>query len=216
MRKIRTTSAWVGCVLLLSAISSCAASPPEAANGDTLVATHTTPTSTPADVTSTSGPDSSSPPDTTKPATSESVAPGTEGPVGPTSDNPLIRLLEPAADLEGAAPVGWDPSHGGPYEFYVYDRGGTLVSMVATYADADSVALPLIYTEGQETPTPRAVSLGDWSLLVFGPNTRNTSAVQIQDVCASYDLWAFWSEQDTDTLAGDLVAVADAADCSDT
>jgi hypothetical protein len=216
MFNIRTTVAWVSCGLLLGVVSSCTASPPEAVNGDTSVATDAPPTSAPANVTTTSGPDSSAPPETTEPTTSETATTGTEGPVDPASDNPLIRTLEPAANLEGVTPVGWDPSHGSPYELYVYDRGGTLVTVIATYAEADSVALPLIYTEGQETPTPQESSVGDWSVFVFGPNSRGTSAVQLEDVCDSYDLWAFWPEKDTNTLAADLVAVADAADCSDT
>ncbi len=125
----------------------------------------------------------------------------------------LLTVLRNAEDLPGIAPDGYDPSHGAPYEYFVYRHDGIAIDMVATFTDGDELAIALIYTEGQEATDPESVTVDGFGISVFPVNSSGRSAVRLEGICGEADLWASWQRPDTDTLVEDVVWVAQAASC---
>lgn len=126
----------------------------------------------------------------------------------------LTRLLEEVASLPGISPGGWDPSHGAPYEAYLYQRDGTLLTMLATYADGDELAMKYVFGEGNEIPPSQTGQVDGWPVALFNAvGAGGYSAARLEGVCGLYDLWAFAAVPDATALADDVVSVADAASC---
>lgn len=133
------------------------------------------------------------------------------------SDNTApIRLLEVAEALPGVSPLGWDVSHGSPYESYAYDRDGDPITLVATYADGDAVAIGLAFGEGRVLLPPAMREVSGQSEIVYPtPSTQGTSAVLIEGVRGSFDLWVFGVVPDPGILSQDAAWVANGATCPD-
>lgn len=148
------------------------------------------------------------------PTTQTTEASTTTSPDAQRDNTALIQLLKPVASLPGISPGGWDPSHGAPYEAYLYQRDGILLTMLATYADGDDLAMKYVFGEGNEIPPSQTEQFGGWSVTLFNATGADgISAARLDGVCGLYDLWAFAAVPDATALAPDVVSVADAASC---
>ncbi len=173
-------------------------------------------------IVTTSMPDASAGESTSPPV--ESTAPPQGGtastvpptlPADPERDNTvLISLLSPVETLPGIVPGGWDPSHGAPYEAYVYERDGALITILATYDEDDDLGRAMAFGEGVALPDPEEITVQGFGVLVYPQQDGISPAVvHLDGVCGAYDLWVFGSGSDAAVLAQDAASIAAVADC---
>lgn len=170
----------------------------------------------------TSMPDASARESTSTPA--ESTAPPRDGtastvpptlPADPERDNTvLISLLSPVETLPDIVPGGWDPSHGAPYEAYVYERDGALITILATYDEDEDIGRAMAFGEGVGPPDPEEITVQGFDVLVYPQQDGiRPAVVHLHGLCGAYDLWVFGFVSDAVVLAQDAASIAAVADC---
>jgi len=170
----------------------------------------------------TSMPDASAGVSTSAPA--ESTAPPQDGtastvasplPADPERDNTaLISLLSPVETLPDIVPGGWDPSHGAPYEAYVYERDGALITILATYDEDDDIGRAMAFGQGVAPPDPEETTVEGFDVLVYPQQDGiRPAVVHLDGLCGAYDLWVFGFVSDAAVLAQDAASIAAVADC---
>jgi hypothetical protein len=154
----------------------------------------------------------------------ESTAPPQDGtastvpstlPADPERDNTaLISLLSPVETLPDIVPGGWDPSHGAPYEAYVYERDGAMITILATYDEDDDIGRAMAFGEGVAPPDPEGTTVEGFDVLVYPQQDGiRPAVVHLDGVCGAYDLWVFGFVSDAAVLTQDAVRIAAVADC---
>ena len=126
----------------------------------------------------------------------------------------LIALLASAEELAGIEPLGWDPSHGAPYEAYSYRRGEDIITVMATPPTEETLGLRLIFGD-LGAPSIEGTVEADGLVFTLHSTAGDLRAIQLENVCSEFDAWASASSATVTTavLMQDLGSVVDGFAC---